>query len=748
MRFMDKKYLDYINNIVFYETKDTKEKRARIFFKGKGVRDVSYDEAIDLCLEIANELGLKSIGEFKKLVNNKIIHVTTEKSLQDNIDFYQKEISFSVDDDTIEDVSNVDFDDEMSDDAELETEDETVEEEIDKDVNDFEDDNYDIDNSEDLADEDDFVDISDPNFNVTYEPNKKTSNLSESSEEEDNSKKKGFFGRLVDKIKKNKIVKRIVLCVTALAVGLGIYSCASRKSLEGKMANSNLTSISDTNRNSGNDKEQEDLLFIGDNSYYNDYSYDTLLKVNSNDTQKNAMKNTFEMLKSFNGDFANAYVEKGSKIKPALSFDEMLALQTAYNDYSKEQIKAIFNGAEIRSKDMENNYKAASLQLMGAYVIETKEHPVNMASLIDSKDGKDFYDRYHKQFMKAKYATGDEQLKAVKDFYDMVRKDFPITNKERTEGISHADSHNSIEAYKLSVTPMIAASEMIFQNLKVDNTLKDYEIDFLNDIGLCNYAKDSFNRVETVLLVSDANKEEPLSEQYKNQIVKMMKDKNSYVIDDAHRELSKLKVFQLAVNGHFDQVISGDFNCTKTVVSTYTDSSVSYSEKIERKELPITDEAKAKIDAQVASENAKAKSEGERKAEQNRKSMQDAEDKNAAKVREEVKADDKDMQDKIDQANEDISKGKPVNESDFGDHGVDFDDDHSDEHGNLDDSVDGITTDGRGADNGALPDPNETGKKFDSASVGASNEAFADSYVEYIAETSASETENGYQYVK
>ena len=227
-----------------------------------------------------------------------------------------------------------------------------------------------------------------------------------------------------------------------------------------------------------------------------------------------------------------------------------------------------------------------------------------------------------------------------------------------------------------------------------------------------------------------------------------IKDKNSYVIDDAHRELSKLKVFQLAVNGHFDQVISGDFNCTKTVVSTYTDSSVSYSEKIERKELPITDEAKAKIDAQVASENAKAKSEGERKADQNRKSMQDAEDKNAAKVREEVKADDKDMQDKIDQANENISKGKTVNESDFGDHGVDFDDDHSDEHGNLDDSVDGITTDGRGADNGALPDPNETGKKIDSASVGASNEAFADSYVEYIAETSASETENGYQYVK
>ena len=295
---------------------------------------------------------------------------------------------------------------------------------------------------------------------------------------------------------------------------------------------------------------------------------------------------------------------------------------------------------------------------------------------------------------------------------------------------------------------MIAAAEMIFQNLKVDNTLKDYEIDFLNDIGLCNYAKDSFNRVETVLLVSDANKEEPLYEQYKKQIVKMMKDKNSYVIDDAHRELSKLKVFQLAVNGHFDQVVNGDFNCTRVEVSTYTDTSVSYSEKTERRELPITDEAKAKVDAQINRDNAQAKADGESKAASNRANMQAAEDRNAAKVREEVAADNRDMENKINQANDNISKGNTVNESDFGNHDVDFDDNHSDNNGNLDDSVENITPDGKGADNGALPDPNETGKKFDSATVGSNYEDLADYYVEYIAETSANEDTTGYQYTK
>ena len=724
--------IDIINNIVFYKKSNTNEKCAKIFFRDKSVKDVSFDEAIDICLDMAKELNLKNISEFKKLLNNKMFYTTTEKDLIDNISFYQNDSC-----DLISELTDDEVDEEIIDSDNLVAEDSEQEEN----------DNYDVDSDNDFAEDEEFVDIGDPDFNVTYEPTKKSSKLSNTNNNKKNdSEKKGFFGRIVDKIKNNKIVKRIILCVTALAVGLGIYSCASRKTLEGKMANSNLASISDTNK--GNNQNNEDLLLIGDNSYYDNYSYDTLQKVNTNEKQKNIMKNTFDMLKAFNGDFANAYVEKGNNIKPALSFEEVMALQTAYNVFSKDEIKAIFNGADIKSKDLENNYKSASLQLMGAYVIETKEHPIDASLLINGDDGKKFYKKYHDLFMKAKYAKGDQQLKAVKDFYNMVREDFPITNEVRTEGISHADSHDSIETYKLSVTPMIAAAEMIFQNLKVDNTLKDYEIDFLNDIGLCNYAKDSFNRVETVLLVSDANKEEPLYEQYKKQIVKMMKDKNSYVIDDAHRELSKLKVFQLAVNGHFDQVVNGDFNCTRVEVSTYTDTSVSYSEKTERRELPITDEAKAKVDAQINRDNAQAKADGESKAASNRANMQAAEDRNAAKVREEVAADNRDMENKINQANDNISKGNTVNESDFGNHDVDFDDNHSDNNGNLDDSVENITPDGKGADNGALPDPNETGKKFDSATVGSNYEDRADYYVEYIAETSANEDTTGYQYTK
>ena len=80
------------------------------------------------------------------------------------------------------------------------------------------------------------------------------------------------------------------------------------------------------------------------------------------------------------------------------------------------------------------------------------------------------------------------------------------------------------------------------------------------------------------------------------------------------------------------------------------------------------------------------------------------------------------MQDRIDDANDQIdqnhdsdpSNDRPVNEDDFGDHNVHFDDDHQDGNGNLNDSVENITTDPTGDQTDQpLPDPNVTGAAFD-----------------------------------
>ena len=90
----------------------------------------------------------------------------------------------------------------------------------------------------------------------------------------------------------------------------------------------------------------------------------------------------------FNNEFASHYIEEGKDIRAALKFEEVVALQVAYNDYSKEELKAYFNGADIRAEDLTRAYKDGSLQLMGAYAMEDPEHPVDMSMLIESEEGK------------------------------------------------------------------------------------------------------------------------------------------------------------------------------------------------------------------------------------------------------------------------------------------------------------------------------------------------------------------------
>ncbi len=559
--------------------------------------------------------------------------------------------------------------------------------------------------------------------------------LGENIGDDEEEEKKGFFKKLIDKFKKNKIVKRITIGVIALATAAGIFSCAAHNTKDGQMLNSNIAT--ESTNDDENKVDDSGVLVQGDNSYYDNYSYDQLLQVTDSEPQKNAMEKLGSVVTTYNGDFASAHVESGKDIKTALTYDEMVALQQAYNDYSKKDLQAYFNGADIRSTDLTRAYKSASLQLMGAYVIETNESKVDMSSLITTDEGKEFYNKYHTMFLEAKNATEkQDKLNKIKIFYDAVKKDFPITEDVRTEGISHADSYSSITSYKLSVAPMIAAGEMMWQNLDQDLTLDDTSIDFLNDIGLCNYAEKTFERIETIALSGTEDEKNPLYEQYKNAVEKMLTEKGIAVIDDEHRDLTKLQAFQDAVNWHFKEDGSLEYSEETSystdsyqTVSSYSDSTTTYSED-ESRESVSADEVPAdererlenEINSEIDSENEQAKSDAEEKAEENRQEMQEEEDQNADKIEEEVKQDDQQLQDDIDKANDtidsnnsdqDTSNDQQVNEDDF--HGtVDFDDDHSDSNGNLDDSVENITTspsdDQTGQD---LPDPNETGAKFD-----------------------------------
>ena len=721
----------HIANIVFYKFYEGTElvKKSCVFYDDGTVANGTYEEGLQACKVVAKDLHITSADAFKEMINKNIIHVMSgddfkerfssfvvtkeveeveEIAKGDEVEVAQPEVIIPAVPTYTETLVNAEPEVEVKPEVETEVEPE-VEEETEE-LNDAED--------SEIEETDEYI----ADGVETEEFDEDTIEDAELLEEE--PEKEGFFKRIVDKIKQK--LKVGALFVTTAAVGLlGLTGCEAKpKTKEGQMAKSNLVLASQV--------EDEDLdldvLNTGNNADYSDYEVQQLLDVTERKTQKKAMTAVSETLRKFNYEFANYYIEEGKEvngqpIKPALKFDEVVALQQAYNDYTKEELRVIFNGAEIDAEKMTRDYKSASLQLMGAYVIESPEHPVDISDLLVTEEAKTFYEKYHKMFLEAKSVTTYEEKAAkMTEFYRAIKADFPITQKIRTEGIAHADAYSTIKSYKLAVAPMVAAAEMMYQNLETDVTLSDEEIEFFNDIGLCNYADDKFERLETITLSATEDLTNPSYEQYRRAIM------NAYEYDliDEMRDLSQLDAFQRAVNWHFEIMGEGSYSeqtRTYTTYETYTESHTTYRTEETRTNKPITPEAKAKIDAEIEAENEAARAAAEAAGEKRRQELQEEADKEAVKIEKEIKEEQKDLEEKIEQANEQIEKNhddnpsndKPVNEKDLG-HGVDFDDAHSDSQGNLNNSVEDITTDPAGAVeyNDPLPDPNVTGAQFDS----------------------------------
>ena len=771
-----------IKNIVFYKyfKNGVEKRRACVFYNDGTVDNLSYSRGIDACERLMKENGITSKSDFKSLINNNLVHVMTKSELERRFsDFVSnsyednhmimankrtnnnKETNRRDNSRYVVPIRNNNNDKTSKNTRPIRVVlNNTNKEEKDTDKN----------NSNTTVV---------PPVPVFAKPTKKSNNTDSVEVEKDtntntstdtndsienrdvkvvnnNSTDKEETVQVTKKNKKRKPFKRLVAFGTAAALLVGgiAYSITNRKSLAGKFKSLfNITEVAaqademETNAYSNLENESDIVFFggqdetvsteeaapiVGSNDNYYNYTFEQLLAVTNNLFQKSAMTKLRDAIVGYNSRFASGHLEEGKDIRAALSFEEIVAIQNAYNDFSIDQIKAYFNGYELRSSDLESAYKTATLQLMGAHVIETRECPVDMSMLIDSEEGKVFYNKYHELFLAAKEATGDDKLAKINAFYSAVREDFPVTEEIRTEGISHSDSRSTIVPYKLSVTPMIAAAEMIFQNYEHDYTLDDTQIDFLNDIGLCNYAEETFDRIEQVTInakiCSGEDDTNPLYEQYRDSIITMLKERGEYVIDDAHRELSQLDAFQETVNWHFDAgewvYVGGEYYTTRTYqqIETRTETET-HEEVVEtREEKEITDEARREVDEEIERENEEARRRAEEEAERERQRLQEEADREAERLEEEVRQDEEDLQQDIRDANEQIGENqdddptndRPVNESDFGDHNVDFDDDFSDDSGNLDPSVENITTDGEGAREEAdLPDPELTGARFD-----------------------------------
>lgn len=530
-------------------------------------------------------------------------------------------------------------------------------------------------------------------------------------------KKKNIFQRAIDKLKKNKVVRNIAIGATALAIALFGYSCGARHTQVGQMINP--PSI------------QQTMLQETSQEFLN------LLKQTKNQTQKDSMIHASYMMDNFNTTFANAYMQPGSDVKAALTWDEMMALNLAYNDYSPEELSAMFNGAEVDATTFSNAYKNGTLQLMGAYVIADDEDPVNSYKFLRDEQQQEFVKKYEYLFYAAKNAETEEQMiERVNIFYAELHKDFPITDEVRTQGISHAEGREQIEPYKLAVTPIVAASEMMFQNLDIDHTLSDKAIAYFNDLGLCNLADSIFEKAMYITLTDETDEKNPTYDQFKAIKIAELEAEDSYNIGDEERDLSQLDEFKYWVNGYylekFGYVKEAGRTTTSTHTSTHTTTRTettttttdSREEAVQQAGEQKVQQAEDAVDAELERQNEEARRQAEAEAEAERQRQQAAADEERRQQEEQVRQDEEDLQEDINNANQTIENGGTVNEDDFGDHNVQFDDEYSDENGNLDSTVDSITTDGTGAVDGdaELPDADSLGDVSSSYSAASASE--------------------------
>lgn len=518
--------------------------------------------------------------------------------------------------------------------------------------------------------------------------------------------KKGYES-VTTKLKKSKFAKNIVIfgLVGALGFGLGFHLNKKNQNTP-----SNTTTITTEDGKDNSSLIAEDSLF------------NAVLNLSKSEKQKTMMSNLGRFLGDFNIRFAepiaervvltNAYGEETEiTVKPALSWEEAVSMSLVYNNYSKSDLREILNGADIDSNKLINAYKNGMLQLMGAHILETKDNQVNIDILLQSKQAKEFYNKYHRMFLECKATTGEERLAAVQKFYDEVYKDFPISSKIREEGISHSDPRDSIESYKFSVVPMIAAAEMMYQNLEIDRTLPQGAIDYLNDIGACNIAEDILSNAEYISASTNANDDYASYSKLRAALISYLEDKDAYVIDDEHRDLSSLESFQKIINGFLLEPYTYTVTTTYTVTSTYTTTETTVtSDRDAAVDLAGEDAvtaAEREAQQEIDRENERNREEAESRADDIADEKQREEDKKRDELQERVDRDNRDLQDNINDANNNINNGGTVNEKDLG-HGTNFDNDHSNSDGDLDDSVKDITTDGSGAVDAdtPLPDPN------------------------------------------
>ena len=215
-----------------------------------------------------------------------------------------------------------------------------------------------------------------------------------------------------------------------------------------------------------------------------------------------------------------------------------------------------------------------------------------------------------------------------------------------------------------SALPIIEAFELIYPEYGNDLTLNDQQVSTMNELIMCFRADGIIDNTASTIAGS-MDTTNPTYPQYKASVIKELTDLNSYDLT-VNRDLYELDEINKYVLTKIDEskYPVGDYGYSAS--ASYVSDVEQWSESttvvtsVETKvtEIPITDEAKAPEEAEIAAWNKASEEEGYAAAEIERERQQAIEDEHAKEVEEQCREDDERTQDKIDSDNELINDGK------------------------------------------------------------------------------------------
>ena len=329
----------------------------------------------------------------------------------------------------------------------------------------------------------------------------------------------------------------------------------------------------------------------------------TNLSTTATNAQRDQMLNMSLFLTLYNGSFANK--TETSKYRVALRWDELAALKLAFNKYSEEEIKEIFNGEKLKQETLKKDYDKAAKQLTKAFIKDNRNYPVSLDVIIDSPKAKKKYYKLYEYFENAKRTSGITKHENIKKFY-----------KEAYKAMFNKDKKIQYKNIHLFIKPMVNAADKLFDDEKVNKKLVKKVNKYYNSNKLSNNLISKYTTIENILKNGPVNEKIPLYSQFRHAKVKELKENNWYNIENRNIDTKIKKENDDAKDynySNYDEVNNIRYasknednkkeqapKAAKVVKSKHDEENITKKNKRQQKQPSITTDNKEKTVVKVA----------------------------------------------------------------------------------------------------------------------------------------------------